>query len=830
LHAMNFGPEQTAVYSREFAMGAANLAPHGFFEGRIRRAGIDELLEMEKIATAQVREANQDLRIAQEKIAESSEGDGLSEEDLTMIMMTTSTHGTPGAEPSKDVDETPLTRNTSGNLSKSSSRGSLSSRCDVGHSKARLNNSIEYSTDGDDSFNDDSSGDDHIDYDMPLKDDCSPGKETEVPISKPTLFARASSMPVDAGYRSDESKSERRSALGENKQMSFLNWTGLVRNTSSEDLDSSRKQRRPPKRATVESAQLPGDLGLEAGLWMEQRNVAMGGSQRGSTPRRANSFMSRSGHIPRGSPSRRAPPRRTRSSDELDLFSEDPQEIAPSLPTPAPPHRVKSSDDIDLLAEAWLDGGPPKELTLNSSQIHRSPTTPKADDNLLQRALSYTRKVDEYDTGESGLQNARWKTGESKPGIEQGKPSATRSDSIWSRLEKDKERKERLRERLVSMQSSQRSSSVNSDGERRGLSQGSSFESSSQMPQAPSVEPDNLKSADQDSTGLASSKRTDDNAETAEKVASGGNVPPSCPQNREYRSNTSRREYCSNADNQSLASLGNRVNAQDVEGSNSQQIHSNSLLRSHVPVPIPTSTYVPGDEVPRPLPPPRMPLIDELALNEDDLSIDFKAETFTAGLGYKPHDMEASYRSQTSHQAEDNLRIALDFEKKAGLRKRETNNGSQQRLNNKRTDKWSKVMSIVQESTNDAHSVITKERLISSGRWKIPTYHGLVLFCQTRLFSILNWLKCSLKPPDLVDDLSRDSTYAVLTFTSRQAAVAARHCLADSRGADRWVTVSEIPSPPLADAPVCNVSSFRGCVRPVTMSISDKQKILRHQL
>jgi hypothetical protein len=82
----------------------------------------------------------------------------------------------------------------------------------------------------------------------------------------------------------------------------------------------------------------------------------------------------------------------------------------------------------------------------------------------------------------------------------------------------------------------------------------------------------------------------------------------------------------------------------------------------------------------------------------------------------------------------------------------------------------------------------------------------------------------------MMDDWGRDSTYAVVTFTSRQAAVAARHCLADSRGADRWVTVSEIPSPPLADAPVCNMSSFRGCVRPVTLSISDKQKILRHHL
>ena len=87
-----------------------------------------------------------------------------------------------------------------------------------------------------------------------------------------------------------------------------------------------------------------------------------------------------------------------------------------------------------------------------------------------------------------------------------------------------------------------------------------------------------------------------------------------------------------------------------------------------------------------------------------------------------------------------------------------------------------------------------------------------------------------LKTPEVVDDLARDSTFAVVTFTSRQAAVAARHCLADSRGAGRWVTVADIPVPPLADAAVCNLTSIRGCVRPVSISINDKQKLIRHNM
>jgi len=45
-------------------------------------------------------------------------------------------------------------------------------------------------------------------------------------------------------------------------------------------------------------------------------------------------------------------------------------------------------------------------------------------------------------------------------------------------------------------------------------------------------------------------------------------------------------------------------------------------------------------------------------------------------------------------------------------------------------------------------------------------------------------------------------TFAVVTFTSRQAAVAARQCMSDGGGLNRWVEIGELPVPPLADAPV----------------------------
>ena len=67
--ALNYGPEQSAVYSREMAQGAAACCPNGCGEERLRRAGIDELLVLERDAIAAVHDANMNLQYAQAKAA-----------------------------------------------------------------------------------------------------------------------------------------------------------------------------------------------------------------------------------------------------------------------------------------------------------------------------------------------------------------------------------------------------------------------------------------------------------------------------------------------------------------------------------------------------------------------------------------------------------------------------------------------------------------------------------------------------------------------------------------------------------------------------------------
>mmetsp|Transcript_4818 Transcript_4818/g.12258 ORF Transcript_4818/g.12258 Transcript_4818/m.12258 type:complete len:1303 (-) Transcript_4818:886-4794(-) len=73
-------------------------------------------------------------------------------------------------------------------------------------------------------------------------------------------------------------------------------------------------------------------------------------------------------------------------------------------------------------------------------------------------------------------------------------------------------------------------------------------------------------------------------------------------------------------------------------------------------------------------------------------------------------------------------------------------------------------------------------------------------------------------------------SYAIITFTSRQAAIAARQCLADGGSRNAWKQADDIPVPPLADAPPGDLLFFRGCCRPVTMRLSYKEKKLRRAL
>jgi hypothetical protein len=54
-------------------------------------------------------------------------------------------------------------------------------------------------------------------------------------------------------------------------------------------------------------------------------------------------------------------------------------------------------------------------------------------------------------------------------------------------------------------------------------------------------------------------------------------------------------------------------------------------------------------------------------------------------------------------------------------------------------------------------------------------------------------------------------TYCVVTFTCRQAAIAARQCLSDGKGTKAWKQIQSIPMYPLADGPPRNPFFCRGC-------------------
>eukprot|EP00535_Pseudo-nitzschia_heimii_P006203 CAMPEP_0197187098 /NCGR_PEP_ID=MMETSP1423-20130617/15235_1 /TAXON_ID=476441 /ORGANISM="Pseudo-nitzschia heimii, Strain UNC1101" /LENGTH=1014 /DNA_ID=CAMNT_0042638587 /DNA_START=252 /DNA_END=3293 /DNA_ORIENTATION=+ len=69
-------------------------------------------------------------------------------------------------------------------------------------------------------------------------------------------------------------------------------------------------------------------------------------------------------------------------------------------------------------------------------------------------------------------------------------------------------------------------------------------------------------------------------------------------------------------------------------------------------------------------------------------------------------------------------------------------------------------------------------------------------------------------------------SYAVVTFTSRHAAITARQCLADGRPTNNWQSVDDIPIYPLADAPPL-IWFPMGIMRPVTPTISYYSKRIR---
>ena len=85
-------------------------------------------------------------------------------------------------------------------------------------------------------------------------------------------------------------------------------------------------------------------------------------------------------------------------------------------------------------------------------------------------------------------------------------------------------------------------------------------------------------------------------------------------------------------------------------------------------------------------------------------------------------------------------------------------------------------------------------------------------------------------PSGVLSRITKSESYAVVTFTSRQAAIAARQCLSDGSGLEGWREVDKIPIPPLADAVPWNIFDCRGCCRPVTVTLPPEQRRVRFKM
>lgn len=157
----------------------------------------------------------------------------------------------------------------------------------------------------------------------------------------------------------------------------------------------------------------------------------------------------------------------------------------------------------------------------------------------------------------------------------------------------------------------------------------------------------------------------------------------------------------------------------------------------------------------------------------------------------------------------------------------------------KSSNQWNKVNSILRRSNTEyGDQQVGSPRNnpeIETGIWIKPS-SAIKSFMRAVKSDILYTLKAigrwtKGKTIDkATSTLARNSTYAVVTFSSRQAAVAARHCLADGRGVQKWLSLETLPVAPLADAAPCDIITCRGCCRPVTLNLNQNQLMIRRYI
>jgi hypothetical protein len=145
------------------------------------------------------------------------------------------------------------------------------------------------------------------------------------------------------------------------------------------------------------------------------------------------------------------------------------------------------------------------------------------------------------------------------------------------------------------------------------------------------------------------------------------------------------------------------------------------------------------------------------------------------------------------------------------------------------SNQWDRVNSIMRAEKGPGQISSERTNNIETGVWEKPSIKSMLSSLKSEIIASVKavgrWTKAKSDP--IASTLAKHSTYAVVTFSSRQAAVAARHCLADGRGQQRWLSLETVPVPPLADAAPCDIITCRGCCRPVTLNINQNEQLVR---
>ena len=199
---------------------------------------------------------------------------------------------------------------------------------------------------------------------------------------------------------------------------------------------------------------------------------------------------------------------------------------------------------------------------------------------------------------------------------------------------------------------------------------------------------------------------------------------------------------------------------------------------------------------------------------------------------------DASEASKSKHEALRQRRAAAMKREEEETKSDDTlhddtyeNDPGKSAFNGESSGQWLQVETLITEartSDRSGSSSIATPKSVATGKWEKPSLKNWFRCTREKTKNIHQTIKKQSK--EAMGQLARESTYAVITFTSRQAAVAARACLADGRAAGRWVTLKEMPIPPLSDAAPGDLCTFRNCCRPVTLSINERQKNCRHYM